>query len=433
MKKVKFTLGLMLAILFFGANVSYAAVVLQPERGNNYEYGNDKRLAGYSIPITYSIEASSFYANSRKINDFWGENDAIEFAMSRDKFSPFSFNPFFYPSYLGLSDIDANKNGMADDWIDLRLESVFIDYLTGYSFHTYGELDSCAIYRAKLTHYFTVKLSYDKGKEVIPFLRRTIMLGKWMYDPDANQNVWVENGEFIVEDLLVPLSAVTKTQFTDGTGVATYTYDSEIVELYMKYPIHSIHYDLWVNDEMTYVNGLTHGEGNAYVFLNRSINIDAAAGITTNPKSGMILVESGKDFTFDVSGEAGKELLVSASSNYWTVANGGIIITPNGSGKWQVTIKKVRANLTLKLEYAAVTESGAGDADQTGNGSFTEDKVWGSSGTLYVKSAGEGTLSVYSVTGQLSKNVVINGDYTTTMPKGIYIVKLKGKAYKVIL
>ena len=419
MKKVKFTLGLMLAMLFIGANISYAAADLEPERPDKpYAHElNDDNLGGYTIPVGVFIDASSSYANTQSLTAFT-TNDAIKVGIIET-----------------ASDGTVSSSGdySLGGGEDLRLVAGYYDGATSYTsgYYMFEELNDFLHDYTKIEEYAKINLSFHKGKEVMPFLKRTILTGVWMYNPDSAKNYWVANG-FVIEDMLVPETTVDKTMFTDESGVATYTYKQDLTALFRKYPIHSMYYEIWTNDEIStpYVN--SYGEGNAYPQTNRPLYIDAAAGIKTSVESG-VMIESGMDYSFEVTGAAGKNIVITTDCEYWTVANGGVVITPISDGKWKVTLKKIRVTLKLGIAYEAESESAAGDDGQTGNGSFSEDKVWGSGGTLYVKSAGEGALSIYSVTGQLSKSIIVNGDYTTSMPKGLYIVKLKGKAYKVIL
>ena len=447
MRRVKFTLGLMLAMLLLGANVMNAA--LEPAKpGAKYENYDTSPgassdtivpyLGYYVMPIGLSIGASPSYADT-----VVGSNNNIRYGYYIRGGSNASLNGEDTRNLptLPTSDIDYNGDGNPDN-IDLRFESYSLSTVSGTSqqlhsipilggSYSYNAFDTLLKYGASLTQCLEVDLAYDKGKEIIPFVKRTIVLGNWMYDTKKEINVWVESGH-TVEELLSPVKRDTVTDFAYGSGVAKYYYNSEILSKYTSLAVHSIHYELWTNDEI----GSTDA-GNAPVSINRPVTIEAAAGISTNAnpisgEAGVVQIPTGTDFTFEVYGEAGKELVVTTTSSRWSVANGGVKVVPNGSGKWTVTLSRVRATMTVKLEYAAMPESGAGDGTTGNDGSF-EDKVWGSAGTLYVKSAGEGTLSIYSITGQLSKTVVVNGDYTTTMPKGLYIVQFKGKAYKVIL
>ena len=422
MKKVKFTLGLMLAILFIGANVSYAADLLPEKLDKGYFYQKgDQLLGGYVIPVGLTVDPSSFYANNEPIVSFTGTNQAIEAGILVNGVSTGTYGYIAY----GL---DAAGNP-----IDIRLEGVAYDppYGTFPTYYEFAELDTFLMNDKKVEEYAKIKLRYDDGNETMTFLKRTIILGKMMYDPDLDQNTFVPSGLY-VEDMLTPIDIDYKPFFTEGSGIATYTYKQNLTELYKKYPIYAMYYEIWTNDETNTPYVKNYGEGNAYPLTNRTLKVDAAAGITTSHKE-WELIKSGYDYTIDVYADAGKELEISTNSEFWTKDNGGIKIVPNGAGRWKVTLTKLRVTLTVKIGYKAALESAGGGDGQTDIGTIIEDKVWGSGGTLYVKSAGEGSLSIYSVTGQLINTKVINGDYSLTLPKGLYIIKLKNKAYKAIL
>ena len=408
MKKVKFTLGLMLAILFIGANVSAQSTVLEPE---NTKKKYDSSHDNHRITMSLFVNPSSSYANSKKAADFvpgTDENDAIRAGVAGFYASP-------VPITIG-DDVDIRKNASLYD----EANSAYLEY--GYRY-----LDSllALTVNRRVVQYAEVDLLFSDGKEIIPFIERTIVLGAWKYDPEKDINVWVPSG-ILVTDKLNEVWKKDKTQFTDGSGIATYRFESELLELYRKYPIYSISYELWTNDETNTPYDKNYGEGGAYPSTNRPLVIDADAGITTSI-SELDLFESRKDVTFTVYAEPGKDLEISTNSQYWTIANGGLKVVSKGSGLWEVTLVKLNAKITIKIAYVPEPESA------TGNGNITEDKVWGAGGTLYIQSAGEGQLSVYSITGQLVKSAVISGDYSATLPKGLYIVKLNNKAYKAIL
>ena len=184
----------------------------------------------------------------------------------------------------------------------------------------------------------------------------------------------------------------------------------------------------------------------ANLVINRNISIDGMGDVTVSPQTGEYgkHILAGADFSFDVEGDADVELdviVVIADENVnfledkysWTEENGGIILTKTALGKWKVTIVDVRANMTIKVDRKTTTTSRIGSGDQEGSEAFAEDKVWGSSGTLYVKAANSGVLYIYNVAGQLCKTVSISGDYSLLMSKGLYIVRFNNKAYRIKL
>ena len=410
MKKIKFTLGFALVILFTGANFVNAELV---ERDNTIKRDGDN-IFDHTIKVGLTINASPYYANSTSVSSFSGDNDAF----SGDLYS--NFHNYYGASFLfGSKDIRTNT-------FDL-----FTEYGSGYYHYylNYEDFDKIVIARdtTELYHYGTIKLRYDNGVDIMPFVKMKIVCGKWMYDTVDERHYMVPT--HTIESQISPQNVSKKTDFTFGTGIATYDYEVDILQLFDKEPlIYSIHYDVWVDDMF---GGNDEGPGYGDKYTNYAVVINAAPGIATNPATDIITpkyVQMGTSFTFDVSGDPGKELEVTSSDYLWTVDNGGIIITPDGVGKWKVTLYKVASSMTVKVGYKTVVESG-----ETGNVAFTADAVWASAGTLYVKAATPGILSIYSATGQLYKQFFAFGDYTATLPKGLYIVQLNGKTYKVVL
>ncbi|MDR1097215.1 MAG: T9SS type A sorting domain-containing protein [Tannerella sp.] len=412
MKKVKFTLGLVLSILFVGANVVSAE--LKPEDSSKpYENGSKN-----AIYVTLDVKASqSFYNLAPKFNS--GSNDAITIKEIKESYNPAIPNDT--STYIPYGK-------------DVRSEDI-----SGYKIQTYGSYDNfISIMKGYRTancnffHTFAIKLSFDHGKEIIPFLKRKVFtsVGEWKYDTEKEENVWI--GNITIEELLLPYEITDKTQFTEGSGVATYTYKSEILPLDSKYRIHSIVYELWTNDQI----GNEPGDGSAYPIVNHAITFKTEEGISINPAKDVHYVLAHQDYTFEVYGEEGKDLDVTTENRYYAVGK-GIKIDPDpiNEGKWKVTISKVSANLELIIGYISDTKGGElGDyGDENGNATVEKDAVWAAGGALYVKTGTPGTLSIYNITGQLYKQEAISGNYTLSMPKGIYILQLNGKAYKVIL
>ena len=414
MKKVKFTLGLALMMLFLGANISNAA--MDPSR--------PIETSSAYIRVSLAVSPSLFYANSRdSVFRYGGDNDAISFHSARiGKYN-------LAGSYLGTT-----------SWTNLQAPSVsgggFVDInrasitLTGSSTPqsissvTYATLDQCLKDGDSFEQVFKVKLKYVNGNANEPVFKRRIRVGDWFVRTDARVNR-LEGTSIYFEERLYPDTILYKTDFTYGNDTAIYVFRSSILPYYTQYPVFSIDYTVSVEDIIT---GHEPGPGAGNVYLTRAMTVNADDGITTSYISGMpTRISSGTDFEFDVTGAAGKELKVTTNQPLWSVEKGSVVITRNGAGKWKVKLIKVRADMVINISYESALESGVS------NNTFTEDKVWGSGGTLYVNTAKAGTLSIYSVTGQLCKTVTVSGSYTATMPKGLYIVQLNGKAYKVVL
>ena len=399
MKKVKFTLGLMLSMLLLGANVINAE--LKPE-----DPSKDYASRG-DIRSDLSVTASNSYANELSINDFGDArraNQAISYGENGASSPLFAY--------------------------DVRTTSYSsVDSASGaFTNLIYDDLDDYRANGTTYTHDFTVQLSFDNGKEVIPFLKRKITTAKWMYDTDLEKNVWCSN--VVIEDLMLPYTITDKTKFSDGTGVATYVFKSDILSLLGKYSIYSIDYEIWTNDHI----GDQPGNGNAYPAVNHTVKIYLADGISIAPMKDIHYVTAYKDYTFEVYGQEGEELEITTNNPHYAI-NKGIKIVATSERTWSVTLSKVFTNMELSIGYkSTTTESGEGGEDgKTGNATVEKDAIWAAGGTLYVKTGAPGTLSIYTITGQLYKQDAISDSYTLSMPKGIYIVQLNGKAYKVVL
>jgi len=417
MKKVKFTLGLALAMLITGANFVSAALV-----DRDVSMTNRNNTFAHEVEVTVTAQASPSYANSTRAKD-WGSgsiNDAITFGVHSN----------YHNLYMGDYELVlASTTGN----VDLRTHAISADVSYG-TVYNYVDFDGIVKARdtTELFHFGTIKLAYDYGVDIMPFVKRTIVAGKWMYDDAAKTHVMVPI-DVVIEDYILPVKTSVKTNFTFGTDTAEYNYWIDLEPLFDRMLIYSINYDIWTNDM---IGGDEEGPGYANKYHNSPVVIEAAQGIKTSPMSNSITpinVPRGCNFTFTVYGDASKELVVTTNDKYWTMQNGGVVVVNKGNGTWEVTITRVGASLLVKVGYVATTESGDGEDGQTGNGIIPAEAVWGSGGTLFVKAANPGTLSIYNVTGQLYKQIPVSGDFSTTLPKGLYIVQFNGKAYKVKL
>jgi hypothetical protein len=382
MKNVKFTLGLMLSLLFAGASV-----------------GN----AQWSYDTYLSIKASQHY------ND-----EAVRYEEHR--IYPDGKNQLLWTAPKDLT------NPPGPEWYSGQLLRNYSD-IKSIPLYTYDDVRGFIADGSRFYQEIIVKLNYDNGKDVIPFLRRTIAT---IVDlPDGKKET------IIVQDLLLAYSVVNKTQFTYGTGVATYRYRSEALPIMLKYEAAYVDYELWVGEEISN----DPGAGNAYPTIPRAVTVFAEDGLTTTPVSGMTqFVDAYKDFTFEVSGDPGKELEITTNNSNYAIGK-GITVTPVGDGKWTVKVTRVYTALNIYVAYKSAPESNGGGGDgSNGNLAVQSDAVWASGGTLYVKAAVPGILSVYSVTGQIQETKTVSGSSSlSNLPKGYYIVKLNNKAYKVTI
>jgi hypothetical protein len=60
-------------------------------------------------------------------------------------------------------------------------------------------------------------------------------------------------------------------------------------------------------------------------------------------------------------------------------------------------------------------------------------KIWSHGGTLYVETSRAGVLTAYTLTGELRLQQTISSSAKFTLPRGVYIAMMHGKAYKVMI
>jgi hypothetical protein len=449
MKKAKFTLGLVLSMLFMGANVMNAEEVdiSKPHNGG--------------IDISLSVKASDFYGTSGVTLKQIAEDpngpyhyvfDTTLWDLSADTLEKnFGLetrrNAWLYGSKTkGLPDFLLNENRGTQGYHNYYYDAP--EFNPAPTTPTFGgNLAGLFYYRVvsktALRNELTVDLKYINGKELIPVIKRTITLGKWVYNSEYENGInELEKVSTIITNFLVADEAWFQPLMDRGTGVAKFVYKDDLLKILDTYPIiASIKYEVSLNDEVG-----TPGEGEYQppVFADRTtmrgLSIDAEDGITTNLSAAkvdadnhsiIVYVPSQKDFVFTAYCDEAIEVTTDRSTD---VDDRGVEIKSNGDGSYTVKIKRVQSNFKITIKKVVTPESGAGgDNDETGNETLSEYAVWGAGGTLYVKAAAPATLAIYNVTGQQIKQTIVNGNASFPMPKGLYIVQLNGKAYKVVL
>ncbi|MDR2917139.1 MAG: T9SS type A sorting domain-containing protein [Tannerella sp.] len=433
MKKVKFTLGLALSMLFVGANVSHAAIT----------YDNSKPNNG-SIPVTVSVQANEFYDGEgvtlhRVAADPLGYyhydvnypelTSGYSFPASsiQDNDATHNFPGYWVygnPQGTGLYDYVLNE-----DRSDAGYRNYFVPDASG------GVGSSAGLFyydvKSQTTAYnrLQVQLGYMNGNELMPVVKRTITLGKFVYDAKNNRND-LKSENITITDWLVADSSWFRPYMDRKSGIATYIYHDQILPMLDKHIIYSIKYEVSIHDEVG-----SPGE-NGYqppvytdVTVLRGVTLKTEDGIFTTPRndSGIIYTPSHEDFTFTAYSNTNISVTTDRGRD-----NEGVKVVDNKDGSFGVTIRRVQSNMIVNIKSVS-TESGTGEGGTTGNTAPSDDAVWATNGTLYVQTANPATISVYSVTGQLHKQVAVNGSYSQAMSKGIYIVQLNGKAYKVVL
>ncbi|MDR2147919.1 MAG: T9SS type A sorting domain-containing protein [Tannerella sp.] len=259
-----------------------------------------------------------------------------------------------------------------------------------------------------------VSFDFDGGKELMPYVRRTLTV-------NGNNNIYL-GGMQVADEI------VDKGDFTDKDGTAVYTYRTDLNALLSKYPnLTGISYEIWLNNEMSIDPGNPNGEANAYPGILRPYTLNLADGIVDPNIALQGYTESNKKMTFQVSAEPGKKLTVGVTPALPQGLKGSAKESAQ-AGVYDVVIPIVNTAIEINIAYESSSESG-----EVGNAAIAADAVWGSRGTLVVNAAKSGVLSVYSITGQLIKQEVVSGGKSITLPRGIYIVKLNGVTSKVLL
>jgi hypothetical protein len=360
MKKVKFTLGLLLSFLLIGVSANAQKISATATFYPDSSYRN----------ISYGV------ATFNVVNKSFNYTDVSPISVKNIK-NPYSFSK-----------------------TNVEIYGNYVENST-----TYG--------------YIAVDLEYFNGLEVVPVVKRITTYPGFTYV------------DYISAD-----SSWLKPYLDRKSGIAHFAFFDNWTELSQKFPVGQVDvsfaYEITINDEVG-SPGADANQPPSYgeTIILRGITLNPEAGITTLPNylSGVHYTPSGKDYTFMV--------YTTASTIYVTTGRKhdeeGTEIVDNNDGSFKVTIKTVTSNLTVTIKSSANTSSGTGEDGTTGNDVFVNDAVWASGGSLFVKATAPGTLQVYSITGQLVKATNVTGSSTFSLAKGIYIVKLNGKAFKVIL
>ena len=150
-----------------------------------------------------------------------------------------------------------------------------------------------------------------------------------------------------------------------------------------------------------------------------TVTLPMVEGAVLTTETGTTIKEN-EDFRFTITLKDGYK-----NSKPVVEANGKEIL-PDSKG-WYV-VENVKTNI-------AITVSGIVKDDPTANmeiqGSL---KVWGTDGYLHILSSKVGTAYVITYSGQLYKIITLTGGETiTSLPSGIYIVRIDGQSYKIHL
>ena len=376
MKKMKFTLGLAFSLLILGAGAAHA-----------------QQLAQGGVRVSYVVKACNFYADD--ITIYQTVNNVTLQTINFDK------------DFIQAKDsvIDAS-----DFWV--------YDSLPGISNNLY---EIHANNWDALTS-FSINLAYVKGNDLEPIVKRTVTVGT-LGDNWGIAQPLIQHVHYLKE--IIP-NGFFRPIMDRETGIAEYYYEEPIIPLFGQTVIYSIVYEISIHDK-THTPGYTPYDmpTSADVYTQYGLQFVAGEELVIDPVTNgeVFYWPSQKDFVFTV--KSAKPITVSTDADATRLA-GGIIINDNVDGTFTVTIRKV--NKVMKISVNAVST----ESDETGNEVIAGDAVWAAGGLLNVQAGTAATLSIYTVTGQLYKQLPVSGSFTIPLAKGLYIVQLNGKAYKII-
>lgn len=174
------------------------------------------------------------------------------------------------------------------------------------------------------------------------------------------------------------------------------------------------------------MEALTVGEsGEVPPLITRPVTMPSVPNAISTVAPGQYYVLSGTNFEFTLTptgSNIGKVLHVTTSRT--TIPDSeGVKIVDNRDGSFTVTILNIKEPVVISVDFA------------TGIDSVDKDAVWSYAGQLNIHPEISGEALIYSVSGLLVKTVFVEAGETVSVPlnRGLYMVTLNGKVYKVIL
>ena len=437
MKKMRFTLGLMLSMLILGANVANA----------QFNYGLSSNA---NIAVTITVHPCGFYADNVEIGTVYYDPILPNYPSYDPIVDPYGvFTSRFIYDRLETKTVTSTpftipygaNSSTNRDWI-YNSSNILTSVNAGGNLLYWKEKGQAKVYND-----IYIALDYTEGNELKPAVFRTITLGEWR--TQSSRNVVVPVTTKKIYSQLNPERDPNYVHFRPimdrKTNTAEYFLRDDILSLLNNYIIYSIEYEVVIHDEVDYNMGLDPLGTLPHNKMGVQLNPEVGDGIFTFPNH---LSGSGPDrlyfvpvdnwtFTAFSKTPLTKENVtlepLYESDAYKTIpdVDKAVIVTDIGDGLYDITIRKILFNYKIGISSATST-SGEGDGDQTGNLALGKNFAYAALGTLYVQTDSPATLSIYSVTGQLVKQMQVTGNTSLPLPKGLYIVQLNGKAYKVI-
>lgn len=158
----------------------------------------------------------------------------------------------------------------------------------------------------------------------------------------------------------------------------------------------------------------------------RPVTLPHIANAIVSLSQGTYYVPSAQNFVFTITPTGENIGLVPViTTNRTSIPDSeGVQIEDNKDGSYTITILYVQQAVNINVDFA------------TGNGLIEgNNNVWASNSELHISSVSSNFAYIYSAMGTLIKTVTIPAGetITTSLPAGIYIVKLNDKPYKVVL
>lgn len=150
-----------------------------------------------------------------------------------------------------------------------------------------------------------------------------------------------------------------------------------------------------------------------------TVTLPVIEGVVLTSETGTAIKEN-ENFIFTITLKEGYK-----NSKPVVKANGKEILPDS---KERYVVKNVKTNITITV--SGIVKDGP-TANLEIQGSL---KVWGADGHLHILSSKVGEARVITYSGQLYKIITLTGGETiTSLPSGIYIVRIDGQSYKVYL
>ena len=151
-----------------------------------------------------------------------------------------------------------------------------------------------------------------------------------------------------------------------------------------------------------------------------NLTLPAIEGATTTPAAGTYEIEEGEGFSFvivlDEDYDQSKPI----------VKVNGKVLEPDSDGVYQLT--RLSDDVTITIEGIVKNEE---DPTSISGAEDNVTKVWASHGYLHIQSYEAGTAYIISMNGKLHKILTLpEGETVTSMPQGVYIVRVGGQSYK---